>query len=72
MADTITFLPKDDEGKRILDAFEQRTNLHAEVGDDDGARVFPLAGADHRVEVVETLNEIDAEWPHHIALRMPA
>ena len=73
MADTITFLPKDDEGERILDEFEQQTDLAADAGDeDDTARVYPLEGDDHRVEIVETLNGIDSGWAEHIALQMPA
>jgi hypothetical protein len=73
MADTITFLPKDDEGERILDAFEQQTDLEAEAGaDGDTARVYPLEGDDHQVEIVETLTGIDARWTDHIALQMPA
>ena len=61
MADTITFMPKDDEGERILDEFEQQTDL--EAGDrrgGDAARVYPLEGDDHQIEIVETLTDIDA------------
>lgn len=71
MADTITFLPKDDDGARILDEFEQQTGFTAEEGDDEGARVYALQGDDHRTHVVQTLNGIDPEWSQHIALRMP-
>jgi hypothetical protein len=73
MADTITFLPKDDEGERILDEFEQQTDLTAEAGEEgDAARVYPLEGDDHQVEIVQTLTDIDPEWSQHIALEMPA
>jgi hypothetical protein len=73
MADTITFLPKDDEGERILDEFEQQTDLEAEAGaDGDAARVYPLEGSDHQTEIVQTLTDIDPEWTQHIALEMPA
>jgi hypothetical protein len=72
MADTITFLPKDDEGERILDEFEQQTDLEATAGGDESARVYALEGEDHRIEIVETLNSIDSGWSEHIALQMPA
>lgn len=73
MADTITFLPKDDEGERILDEFEQQTDLEATSGDDDdAARVYALEGDDHQVEIVQTLTDIDPKWSEHIALEMPA
>jgi hypothetical protein len=74
MADTITFLPKDDEGERILDEFEQQTDLETEAGEEDGAaaRVYSLEGSDHRVEIVQTLTDINPEWSEHIALEMPA
>jgi hypothetical protein len=71
MADTITFLPKDDEGERILDEFEQQTDLEA-TPSDDSARAYPLTGDDHQVEIVQTLTDIDPEWSQHIALEMPA
>jgi hypothetical protein len=72
MADTITFLPKDDAGEQILDEFEQQTDLEAATGDDENARVYSLAGDDHRTDIVQTLTEIDPEWSEHIALQMPA
>ena len=72
MADTITFLPKDDDGERILDEFEQQTDLEATTGDDDSARVYALEGDDHKIEIVQTLTDIDPEWSQHIALEMPA
>lgn len=71
MADTISFLPKDDEGQRILDEFEQQTRLTAEAGAAGAARRYALEGDDHRIEVVQTLTDIDAEWSAHVALEMP-
>jgi hypothetical protein len=71
MATTITFIPADDDGERILDEFEQQTGLEAEIGEDDG-RIYPLEGADHRVEVIEALDDIDAEWPQHVTLESSA
>lgn len=72
MADTITFLPKDDDGERILDEFEQQTDLEATSDGDESARAYALEGEDHRVEIVQTLTDIDPEWSEHIALQMPA
>jgi hypothetical protein len=33
--------------------------------------VYALEGEDHQIEIVETLNDIDAEWAQHIALEQP-
>jgi hypothetical protein len=73
MADTITFLPKDDEGERILDEFEQQTDLAPDESDDDEAtaRVYSLEGEDHQIEIVQTLTDIDPDWSEHITLGMP-
>jgi hypothetical protein len=71
MATSITFIPQDDEGERILDELEQQTQLTAEDGG-DSARIYALEGEDHRIEIVETLDDIDADWPRHIALESPA
>jgi hypothetical protein len=71
MATTISFIPQDDDGERILDEFEQQTSLEAEDGG-DRARIYALEGDDHRIEIIETLDDIDAEWPQHIALESPA
>jgi hypothetical protein len=72
MADTITLLPQDDDGERILDEFEQQTGLEPEDATAGEARVYPLEGEDHQTEVVQTLTDIDADWSQHIALEMPA
>ena len=71
MATTITFIPQDDEGERILDEFEQQTSLAPEDGG-DSARIYPLEGDDHRIEIIETLDGIDAQWNEHLALESPA
>ncbi|HET6509832.1 MAG TPA: hypothetical protein VFG42_23765 [Baekduia sp.] len=72
MADSITFLAKDDEGQRILDELEQQTDLRAEAGDEGDTRVYPLEDEEHRIEIVQTLTDIDPEWSEHLALQMPA
>jgi hypothetical protein len=71
MASTITFVAQDEQAERILDAFEQRTGLQAEEAR-DAARVYPLEGDDHRIEIIRTLDEIDAGWNEHLALESPA
>jgi hypothetical protein len=71
MADTITLIPQDDDAEKILDEFEVRTGLEAEVGDDD-ERIYPIEGEDHRIDIIETLDDIDPEWPRHVALGSPA
>jgi hypothetical protein len=71
MATSITFIPQDDDGERILDELETQTGLEAQDGG-DAARIYPLEGDDHRIEIVETLDDIDGDWPQHIALESPA
>jgi hypothetical protein len=71
MATSITLIPQDDEGERILDEFEQQTSLDPEDGG-DAARIYALEGEDHRIEIIETLDDIDADWPQHVALESPA
>jgi hypothetical protein len=71
MADTIILIPQDDEAERILDEFEQQTGL--EPADTDGEeRVYPLEGDEHRVEIVQTLTEIDEDWSEHVTVGSPA
>jgi hypothetical protein len=68
MATSITFITNDtDDAARILDAFEERTGLHAEQPDAQ-RRVYPLEGEDHSVKVVQTLTEIDADWTDHLTV----
>jgi hypothetical protein len=72
MASSITFiLTNQPEGDRILDAFEERTGLESEKPDDQ-TRVYPLEGDDHRVDVVQTLTEIDARWSDHLSPQVPS
>jgi hypothetical protein len=71
MADTITLIPQDEEAERILDELEDQTGLEAEEGDDD-SRVYAIDGEDHRIEIVQTLNDIDEDWAEHLALGSPA
>ena len=67
MADTITFVPLDDDGERILDELETQAELESETVE-DRARVYTLEGEDQRTELVETLADIDAEWQVHVSL----
>lgn len=66
MTSSITFVIKNHaEADRILDAFEQRSGLKPEDSGGD-TRVYPLEGEDHRVNVVQTLTDIDEHWPQHL------
>jgi hypothetical protein len=71
MADRIVMLGRDDgsRSREIIEAFAQRTGLEAvEI---DGGAEFAVSGEDHRVPVVQTLNEIDPGWAEHLALGDP-
>ncbi|MCW3021046.1 MAG: hypothetical protein JWR30_368 [Conexibacter sp.] len=72
MATTLTLIPQDDEGEKILDEFEVRTGLEPEDTGDEDERIYPLEGEDHRIEIVETLDDIDTEWTQHVSLGSPA
>ena len=70
MADAITLTKLDDGADDILDAFERETGLE---GEDDGeTRVFPLDGAEHEIDVVQTLTAIDERWTDHVGFQDPA
>ncbi len=72
MASSIAFvLLNQPDADRILDAFEEQTGLESEKPDDQ-TRVYPLEGDDHRIEVVQTLTEIDEHWPDHLSPQAPA
>ena len=71
MADTITLIAQDEEGRRIVEAFAEETGLDAE-DDGEGRHVFAVEGDEHEIEVVQTLDGIDADWNEHIALEDPA
>jgi hypothetical protein len=70
MADPIIFTKLDADADRILDAFEQRTGLEGE--DDGDRRVFEVEGAEHEVDVVQTLTDIDEDWTDHVGVQDPA
>ena len=71
MADQIILQKLSDstEADRILDEFEQRTGLQADVQDD--GRSYDLHGEDHRTQIVQTLTEIEADWTDHLGFKMP-
>ena len=70
MADTITFISKDGEAERILDAFEERTGLAGNETPD--GRSYGIEGTAHEIRFVQTLNEIDEHWPQHLDLQSPS
>jgi hypothetical protein len=57
------------DAERILDEFESRTGLHADVRDDD--RYYELHDEEHRTRIVQTLTEIDAAWTDHLGFKLP-
>lgn len=71
MADRVILLARGDEDRasEIIEAFGERTGL--EAGEVDGGASFSLAGEEHEVEVVQTLDEIDPSWADHLALGDP-
>jgi hypothetical protein len=72
VADKLTLLPRGDErrAREIVVEFAERTGLTPEVLPGGGAS-FSLAGEDHRIEVVQTLTEIDPSWSECVALGAP-
>ena len=71
MADTITLIAQDEQAAEIMDAFERETGLVPEDGDDE-TRVYEIEGADHEIEIVQTLNDIDEDWSEHLSIGPPA
>lgn len=74
MASTFSLLHKDDgdpaEADRLIEAFADRTGLSYDEIDD--GRIFEIQEADdHQIDLVQTLDGIDAGWPKHLALEMP-
>jgi hypothetical protein len=73
MADRIVLIPQGDDEARareIIDAFAEETGLRAEELSDGGVE-FPLGPDDHEIEVVQTLNDIDSDWPEYLAVGDP-
>jgi len=52
------------EADRILDAFQERTNLAARDG--ETARIFTFEGAGHDVDVGAVLDAVDPAWQQHV------
>ena len=71
MADNIVMWSGDDErrAQSIFEAFSEETGLDM-IETAEGVE-FPLGPDDHRIRVVETLNEIDPAWAQFIALGDP-
>ena len=60
---------EDARSENIVRRFAERTGLTAESH--DGTVVFPLGPDDHRIDIVQTLTEIDPEWGEHLSLGDP-
>jgi hypothetical protein len=69
MGDEIILTKLDDEAERIIDAFEERTGLEGE--DEGDHRRFELVNGDHAIDVVQTLDAIDDDWPEHVGFQEP-
>jgi hypothetical protein len=72
MADTVTLLRRGDPdaAEQIIQAFAEQTGLSAREAED--GRVFEIEGSEHSIDIVQTLNGIDAAWEDHVALQMPS
>jgi hypothetical protein len=57
------------DSDRIIETFEQRTGLTADVRGDD--RYYELHDEDHRERIVRTLTDIDARWTDHVGFKLP-
>jgi hypothetical protein len=71
MADHVILHALDDSPRagQILDAFEQRTGLRADVQGSD--RYYALHDHEHRERIVHALNDVDPGWTDHIGLKLP-
>ncbi len=71
MADRIILLIRGDEtrAQRIIEAFGERTGLTGRSV--SGGTEFALGADDHRIQVVQTLTDIDRTWSDHVALGDP-
>ena len=71
MSDRIVLIRRGDaeHAQAIIDAFSERTGLGYE--DITHGVAFALGPDDHGIEVVTTLNTIDAKWAEHVALGDP-
>jgi hypothetical protein len=74
MASTFSLLHKDDgdpaEGDRLIAAFADKTGLPYEATDD--GRIFAIEDSgDHQIDLVQTLDGLDENWPRHLALELP-
>jgi hypothetical protein len=71
MAQTITLTKLDDSADEIIDRFARETGL---AGEDTGeACIFEIEDpSDHEVDVTQTLDSIDPDWPEHVGFEDPA
>ena len=69
MADPILLTGDPSRARQIVHAFEDRTGLRpSELG---GGASFALGPDDRRIQVVQVLTDIDAEWSKHLVLGAP-
>ena len=68
MTNEIILTKLDDEADRIIEAFAERAGLHS---DDEGDRVHFDVSHDHELDVIQTLSEVDEDWPEHVGVADP-
>ena len=71
MADELLLLSRGDNAnaQRIFEAFAERTGLEGQSV--TGGVRYLLEDGGHRIKIVETLTDIDADWSRHVELRQP-
>jgi hypothetical protein len=71
MAQTITLTKLDDSAETIISRFASETGLD---GEDTGeAYVFEIDDpSEHEIDVTQTLDSIDPDWPEHVGFQDPA
>jgi hypothetical protein len=71
MAQTITLTKLDDSAEDIISRFARETGLEGE--DTAEACVFEIEDPDeHEIDVTQTLDSIDPDWPEHVGFADPA
>ena len=64
MPNTLVITKVGPDAQRILDAFQERTQLAARDG--ETARIFTFEGAGHDVDVQAAFDAVDPVWADHV------
>ena len=72
MADQLVLVRREREprAEEIIQSFARRTGLKPQ--DRQASVVFELGPEDHRIDIVQTLTQIDSQWSEYLALGDPA